>query len=153
MRIYADLMSATDDNGFSWGYLNSEESFRTVREMQLKNLIIPVVGDFAGPKTLTSIAHYLRDHQAEVSTFYLSNVEDYLFSTGNAWRRFYTNAEELPFASSAVFIRSNGSRTASPSALPGTNFTTTLSTVKDLIAAFKNGEIHSHEDVLRMPAP
>jgi hypothetical protein len=154
-RIYADLMSATDASGRAWGYLNSEESYRFVREMELKNLIVPVVGDFAGPKALVAIARYLKDHDAEVSVFYISNVEDYLFSAGDAWRRFYSSVAELPLASNSTIIRSEGRRLnpTSPSPLPGTNFVMMRGSAKDLAAAFKNGQIQSQQDVLRMSEP
>jgi hypothetical protein len=154
-RIYADLMSATDASGRAWGYLNSEESYRFVREMELKNLIVPVVGDFAGPKALVAIGRYLKDHDAEVSVFYISNVEDYLFSAGDAWRRFYSSVAELPLASNSTIIRSEGRRLnpTSPSPLPGTNFVMMRGSAKDLAAAFKNGQIQSQQDVLRMSEP
>ena len=45
---YADLMSATDRQGQAQSYLASEESFQFVRQMEAKNLIIPLLGDFAG---------------------------------------------------------------------------------------------------------
>src|SRR5262249_20220366 len=44
---YADLMTMGDANGRSWSYLASEDNFRFIKEMQRKNLIIPLVGDFA----------------------------------------------------------------------------------------------------------
>ena len=46
--------------------------------MQQKNLIVPVVGDFAGPKALRAVGQYLKDHDATLAAFYVSNVEQYL---------------------------------------------------------------------------
>jgi hypothetical protein len=45
--------------------------------MHQKNLIVPVVGGFAGPKALRAVGQYLKDRDAVVSVF-ISNVEDYI---------------------------------------------------------------------------
>src|SRR5216110_2225354 len=76
---YAELMTATDEQGQSRSYLATEENFQTVRDLERKNLIIPMVGDFASPKTLPAIGRYLKEHGAAVTAFYTSNVEQYLF--------------------------------------------------------------------------
>ena len=101
---YANLMTLTDGNGHNWSFLASEESFRFVKEMQRKNLIVPLVGDFAGPKTIRTVARYLKDHQAMVSAFYLSNVEMYLLASPQ-WKSFCSNVAALPVDQSSTFIR------------------------------------------------
>jgi hypothetical protein len=68
-------------------FLATEENYQAVREMQLENLIIPVVGNFAGPKAIKAVAEYLKERNATVTAFYASNVEQYLFlQTGGAAR-------------------------------------------------------------------
>jgi len=101
---YANLMTLTDGHGQNWSFLASEESFRFVKEMQRKNLIVPLVGDFAGPKAIRIVARYLKDHQAMVSAFYLSNVEMYLLASPQ-WKSFCTNVAALPVDQSSTFIR------------------------------------------------
>ena len=101
---YANLMTLTDMSGRNWSFLASEESFRFVKEMQRKNLIVPLVGDFAGPKAIRTVARYLRDHQATVSAFYLSNVEMYLLASPQ-WKSFCANVAALPVDQSSTFIR------------------------------------------------
>src|SRR5262245_59409070 len=101
---YENLMTLTDVSGRNWSFLASEESFRFVKEMQRKNLIVPLVGDFAGPKAIRTVARYLRDHQATVSTFYLSNVEMYLLAS-QQWKGFCGNVAALPIDKSSTFIR------------------------------------------------
>src|SRR5262249_29413188 len=81
-----------------------EESFRFVKEMQRKNLIVPLVGDFAGPKAIRTVARYFRDHQATVSAFYLSNVEMYLLASPQ-WKSFCANVAALPVDQSSTIIR------------------------------------------------
>jgi hypothetical protein len=76
-----------------------------VREMHRKNLIVPVVGDFAGPKAIRAVAQYLRQQKAEVTTFYTSNVEEYISSPRTVWLNYCRNLSALPVARSGMFIR------------------------------------------------
>src|SRR5262249_207759 len=101
---YSNLMTLTDAAGRNWSYLASEENFRFLKEMQRKNLIIPLVGDFAGPKAIRAVARYLKDHEAIVSAFYLSNVEMYILASPQ-WKSFCANVAALPVDDSSVFIR------------------------------------------------
>jgi hypothetical protein len=78
-----------------------------VKEMEAKNLIVPIVGDFAGPKALRAVGGYLRDHGAVLSAFYVSNVEMYLQRNG-VWARFCANAASLPINAASIFIRPGG---------------------------------------------
>jgi hypothetical protein len=102
---YAELMAATDLAGRGQSYLASEENFRIIRDLERQNLVVPVVGDFAGDKAVMSIGRYVREHGALVNTFYVSNVERYLFDQGERGRRFYANAASLPTDASSTFIR------------------------------------------------
>ena len=100
---YVVMMTSTDLDGRSWSYLATEDNFRYVKEMQRKNLIVPLVGDFAGPSVIRNIGRYLNERQATVTAFYVSNVERYL--AGPQWQAFYSNAATLPVDASSVFIR------------------------------------------------
>jgi hypothetical protein len=64
---YAELMTATDTRGRSWSYLANAENFDRIRNMELKNLIVPLVGNFAGNKALRSVGQYLKSHDLTVS--------------------------------------------------------------------------------------
>jgi hypothetical protein len=106
---YSGLMLMTDRNGKNWSFLATKENYDRVRAMHQKNLIVPVVGDFAGPKALRAVGQYLKDHGAVVSVFYVSNVEDYI---QDVWPRYTGNIASLPIDSSSMFIRwSPGSST------------------------------------------
>src|SRR6185295_17652260 len=72
---YADLVLETDDRGELHSYLSSEEAFRRLKNLETSNLIVPVVGDFAGSKAIRGIGPYLAAHHALVDVFYTSNVE------------------------------------------------------------------------------
>jgi len=98
---YTALMIATDGQGRNWSFLASKENYDRVREMQQKNLIVPLVGDFGGPKTIRAVGQYIRDHGAIVNLFYLSNVEDYLQNVMASYSR---NIASLPADSTSLFI-------------------------------------------------
>jgi hypothetical protein len=101
---YTDLMTATDKNGQSWSYLSSEAAYQYVRELHRKNLIIPIVGDFAGRSALRKISDYLKQRNANVTAFYVSNVENYLSGPG-VLQNFHANVANLPIDASSMFIR------------------------------------------------
>ena len=103
---YADLMLATDEAGAYKSYLASEERFAVMKNLESKNLVIPVVGDFGGPKSIRAVGAYLKAHGATVSTFYLSNVEQYL-EQDRKWNLFCRNVASLPLDRSSTFIRSS----------------------------------------------
>jgi hypothetical protein len=102
---YADLMTATDQAGVFRSYLAAESSFAFLKDLESRNLVIPLVGDFAGRKAIRDVAAYLTAHDTRVSAFYLSNVEDYLYQDDKE-RAFCANVAMLPLDSSSTFIRS-----------------------------------------------
>jgi hypothetical protein len=105
MPTYAELQSTTDVAGENRAYLGSEDRYRAMKAFEQKNLLVPIVGDFAGKKALRAIGQYLAEHGASVSVFYTSNVEQYLFQNG-VWREFYGNVATLPLGDGAAFLRS-----------------------------------------------
>jgi hypothetical protein len=106
---YRDLMTQTDEHGGFLSYLASEDRFRYLKDMQRRNLVIPVVGNFAGDRALRAIGDFVRRRSATVSVFYLSNVEQYLRQDG-LWNHFCDNVASLPLDASSVFIRPSGVR-------------------------------------------
>ena len=103
---YADLMTATDSRGANRSYLATEASFTFLKGLQSRNLVVPVVGDFGGPKAIRAVGRFLKGHGALVSTFYLSNVEQYLIGDGK-WQAFCGNVAALPLDQASTFIRSS----------------------------------------------
>jgi hypothetical protein len=109
---YQGMMTSTDADGRNWSFLASKENYERVRTLQEKNLIVPLVGDFSGPKTLRMVGEYVRDHGAIVNVFYVSNVENYLRSElapglarSSTWQAWTRNAASLPIDDSSQFIR------------------------------------------------
>ena len=95
---------ALDNNNQPQSFLSTDEHFRTVKALHDKNLIVPVTGDFGGPKAIRAIGAYLHKQGGTVSGFYVSNVEQYLFQDGKA-TAFYENVATLPITETSVFIR------------------------------------------------
>jgi hypothetical protein len=170
---YKDLMTADDGQGVQRGYLANEELYRTLRDMEERNLIVPLVGDFAGPKALRSVARYLDIHHATVSVFYTSNVEQYLFKD-YAWQRFYNNVGALPTDERSTFVRAffnnqgrvqfrlpNGVAPDPQSGVvpippgfapagPGPRSETLLNPISRLLAAFGEGRVNTYYDVIEL---
>ncbi len=148
---YADLMTVADDEGQPRSYLAGEDNYQVIREMQRQNLIVPVVGDFAGTKAIRAVAGYLKEHQATVTTFYTSNVEQYLFDQGDDWRRFYTNLAALPLDSSSTLIRSSH---FAPSArvrrVFASNYVMLRGSIADLVKAFQERRIQNYYNAIQM---
>lgn len=106
---YEELQEATDPTGRDCGYLASETNFEYLKAFEAKNLLVPIVGDFAGPKALRGVGDYVRAHGATVSAFYVSNVEQYLMEDGE-FEAFARNVATLPLDDRSTFIRSVWSR-------------------------------------------
>lgn len=143
---YADLMQETDGQGQSRSYLATEEHFRILKDFETRNLLIPIVGDFAGPKAIASIGRYLKAHGATVTAFYTSNVEFYLFQS-EAWKRFFANVATLPVDETSTFIRSYTNNVGLGRS-PGARSTTLLDPIAGLVHAFDEGRVQTYYDLV-----
>jgi hypothetical protein len=101
---YRDLMSQADQNGRGLTFLASEEKFNYIKDLFARNLIVPLVGNFSGPKTIRAIGDWVRSRGATVSAFYVSTVEPYLRRDGS-FPTWCGNVETLPVDDASVFIR------------------------------------------------
>ncbi|MGH7620444.1 MAG: hypothetical protein ACREPM_24770 [Gemmatimonadaceae bacterium] len=103
---YAQIQTATNADSVTMSFLATDDRYRVVRSLELRNLIVPVVGDFGGPKAIRGVGEYLANRGAVVTAFYVSNVEQYLFTGMGAEQRFYRSVAALPLDSTSTFIRS-----------------------------------------------
>lgn len=149
MPSFADLMVATDAEGVNRGFLSSEQQYGVVRQLQLRNLVVPIVGDFAGPRAVRAVGEYLRDRGAVVSAIYTSNVEQYLFRDSHKWRQYYENVATLPVDSTSTFVRAVFGFGYSGGG-SGARSITMLQPVLDLLKAFREGKIQGYFDVVNM---
>ena len=143
-------MVQTDLRGENHSYIASAKNFAVLQEYEKNNLIVPLVGDFGGDHAIRAVGQYLKDHDATVTAFYTSNVEQYLFQ-GDPWKKFFANVATLPLDEHSTFIRAYFSRM-------GYRFQTTRARacnprrcsqpIRGLVSAFNRGEIHTYYDVV-----
>ena len=152
MPTFGALLLETDGIGANRSYLANETGYRWLRDFQSRNLLVPVIGDFAGPKALRAVGSWVRERDAKINAMYVSNVEQYLFMDTNAWRRYYENVATLPLNPNALFIRSVSGRgyMQMPVQSPNGRSIQLVSSVADLLKAFAEGKVTSYQDVIAM---
>jgi hypothetical protein len=154
MPSYRDMLTGTDSAGVNWSWLGSERAYRAVRDMEERNLIVPLTGDFAGETALREVGAWTRAHGGVVTTFYVSNVELYLFQQGDDARRFYLNASMLPIDSTSMFVRSfaGGWRVVDTTVVQGRRRNgrslQLVSSIGETLALFRSGQLASWGEVL-----
>jgi hypothetical protein len=141
------LLLETDLTGRPRSFLATEESFQFLKRLHAEDRIIPVTGDFAGPKALRAIGEYVRSVGETVSVFYVSNVEYYLLQN-DAFAAFAENVRALPRTERSLIIRSYvGYGFSHPEALPGYFITTLLQWMNEFIRLYEAGEYRTYWDV------
>jgi hypothetical protein len=146
---YPRLMTVTDDAQKNWSYLATEDNFLRLKTMQMKNLIIPVVGDFAGPKAVKAVGKYVRDNGGVVNVFYVSNVEPYLFQSG-VQKAFYDSVATMPLDSSSVFVRTFFASAVRECAATQrvSIMTPLLNNIRDLLKDYQKGDVKTQCDLV-----
>ena len=150
---YRDLQTAHDGQGQQRAFLATEKAFKAIKTLHERNLIVPVIGDFAGPKALRAVGQYVRERNGTVTAFYLSNVEQYLFGSGS-WEAFARNVATLPLDETSTFIRScftgcGFSLSNLPVFGPGPpRAVMLLDSMTGLLQDVADGRIRSYSDVL-----
>jgi hypothetical protein len=151
---YAQAMTATDLTGSNQSYLASEERFRIVQELERRNLIVPLVGDFAGDKALVGVGRYLEERDAIVNVFYVSNVERYLFEQGDHGKHFYANLATLPLDQSSTFIRSVTRDISRRLGIPlpdgNVNWWSFLSPIRACLEAVATGQVETYRQLFEL---
>ena len=144
---YEEMLMQTDWDGVARSYLASEENFKFIKGLQERNLIVPVVGNFAGPKALRAVGRYIRERGATVAAYYVSNVEQYLFMDF-LFDDFARNVATLPVDDSSVFIRSVSSRFGYSGPYLWTDGRASgLDPIRPFVRDFQAGLIRSYYDV------
>jgi hypothetical protein len=146
---YRDLLLERDLTDQMNNYLNSEDDFQFVKKLQQQDLIVPAVGDLAGPMAFKAIGKYISEMKERVSAFYVSNVEFYLHRQG-IFDKYVENLKALPIDNRSMIIRSYFNYYAPPHRqAEGNHFSTQLlQRVDDLIKQCQSGECDTYEDVV-----
>jgi hypothetical protein len=144
-----DLIAGTDLQGKPGNFLATADDYDFVRGMHRKNLIIPIVGDFAGKKALAAVGDYLRKSGLTVTAFYTSNVEQYLFQNG-VFSGFVDNIRKLPITDHSLFIRSVPARVAysHPALQPGHMSIALLQQMSVFLQDFDQGHYQTYHDLV-----
>jgi hypothetical protein len=154
MPSYLSMMLETDGRGMNRSYLATEANFRALKDLEERNLIVPLTGNFAGDKAIRAAGQYAREHGATVTTFYLSNVEQYLFQQDDEAQRFYRNVATLPLDSTSTFIRSfsggmYGGGAGLELKVQSGRSMQLISTMLETLKAFDAGELTNWVEVVR----
>lgn len=150
MPTLAEMMTETDGEGRHRSYLATESAYRAVKQLHERNLIIPVVGDFGGPKALRAVGDWLRAHDATLGVFYASNVEQYLFEDPAVAAAFYENLRALPTDSASTFVRSVSSRGWVPRRNPNSRLAQIIMGVEPMLAAIKAGRVANYMELVML---
>ncbi len=156
MPTWLLMVAGTDGDARNHSYLASEANFQALKALQERNLIVPLTGNFSGGRALRAVGQYARDHGALVTTFYLSNVEQYLFQSPGDAERFYANVATFPIDATSTFIRSwslggrfmdNG---AGPFAPQSGRSIQLVSSIRETLQACAAMPCRTYMDVLRL---
>jgi hypothetical protein len=151
---YRQLLLERDRSGHQANFLASEEAFQFVRELEARDLVVPVVGNAAGEHALAAIGQLITERGEKVSALYISNVEQYLIRDGG-FPQFAENVKQLPRDRRSVMIRSFfgygygfGTAGSHPLNVAGHYSTQILQTLDAFIATYDSGAVRSYYDLI-----
>lgn len=146
---FEDILLETDRNGQFQNFLSSDELFDWMKKFETENRLIPIVGDFGGTHAFSTLAKFLKQNALQVSTFYTSNVEFYLFGTPS-WTAFMKNVHALPLSDDSVFIRAyffTYGRSL-PQSVPGHRSTSLVHGIVPFLNDYDAGKIPTYWEVV-----
>ena len=148
-----EILAMRDSKGKQGSFFASAEDYDFVRGMHRRNLIIPVVGDFAGKKALASVGAYLHKRKLDVSVFYVSNVEMILldWNSFEQFADFVENVKKLPTNDRSLFLRSSFTYYGHPTGLPGRQFCSFLQKISDYLRDFSQNRYRDYQDLIQAP--
>ncbi len=137
---FRDLITGTTLEGEFASFLSTATKFNYVRDLHRRNLIIPVVGDFAGMKTFRAIASYVAVHDTSVSVLYVSNVEYFLINQiYYVFEWYVANVEALPIDEHSLLIRSYLGMESHPKRVGRHMSTSTVHHIRTFLERFHHG--------------
>jgi hypothetical protein len=145
---YRDLLLETDRRGRQLCFLASEDDFQFVKALEGKDLVVPVVGNLAGPKALAAIGQEVARRGEKVSAFYNSNIENYLLRDGS-FQRYVENVKKLPHTDRSVIIRSLFGGYQLPESVPGYYSTSAIQPINDFLASCGSTRCRGYFDFLK----
>lgn len=147
---FGELLSGRDRAGAHASYVATEEAFQVVQRLERAGLVIPVVGNLAGPHALAAIGRDAARRGLVVSVLYLSNVEFYLMGDGT-FHAFAATAAGLPRDARSLVVRSCFRRACGAYGPDPDSPSAQLVMPLDSLAAFhERGAYGSYADVVRL---
>ena len=131
-------------------YLAREEDFQFLKALQGRNLVVPVVGNLAGPHALRETGKVATERGEKVSALYVSNVEFYLMREGT-FDSFAASVRMLPRDTRSVIIRSyfgGGFYGSHPQSVPGYFSTQLLQTMESFALEASRGGYATYIDLV-----
>jgi hypothetical protein len=151
---YRQLLLERDRAGHQANYLASEDAFQYVKNMEARDLVVPVIGNAAGDHALAAIGQYIGERNEKVSAIYISNVEQYLIRDGG-FPQFAENVKLIPRDRRSVIIRSFfgygygfGTAGTHPLNVAGHYSTQILQTLDAFVATYDSGAVRSYYDLI-----
>ncbi len=144
------LLLEKDLTGRQGSFLAREEDYAFLRDLEARDLVIPVIGDLSGSHAMAAIAKDVTARGLHVSTFYTSNVEFYLYREGT-FERFVANVRRLPHDAKSVVIRSyfgGGFGMALPQTQPGYYSTQLLQPLDRLVSGYDQGAFATYQELV-----
>ena len=148
---FAQLASERDLEGRQRSFLATEEAFQFVKSLEDRNLVIPVVGNFAGTHAFNAVAQWMTANGERLSALYASNVEQYLYRDAG-FETFARNLIRLPRDSRSVVIRScfNFCRGAHPNAVTNYYSVQMVQLVDTFAALRASGRLNGYGDLVSL---
>jgi hypothetical protein len=151
LRMYptlARLIRTTSRDGRPAHFLAEETLYRSIRESERGDRVIPIVGDFAGPTALPRLAEWLRRRGKALGVLYVSDVEFFLLRSGR-FAAYLDGLGRLPRADGAVVVRTSTRPIESPERVAGDSSTTILRSLDLFLADARAGRIRTPDDLFR----
>ena len=145
---YRDLLLERDLQGVRQSFMATEESFQFVKRLQSRDLVIPIVGNLAGPTALAAVGRFLTASNRKVSVVYTSNVEFYLFREGS-FATFVENLGRLPHQPGSLIVRSVFPSGGTGLALrPGYNSVSLTQPIQTMLDGYGKGWFRQYRDLV-----
>lgn len=146
---YRDLLLERDLAGTPQSFLASEDDYQFVKGLEARGMVIPAVGDLAGPTAMPAIARFLAATNHAVSVFYTSNVEYYLFRDGT-FAQFMANVGRLPHQPGSLIVRSVFPSGGGGAIMrPGYNSASITQPMQTLINGYAKGQFRQYYELIR----
>jgi hypothetical protein len=144
----AKTITTPDRDGFPAHWLASEASYTAVRERQLADCVIPLVGDFAGTTAVARLGRWLRVRGLSIDVLYVSDVEFFLLRAGK-FDAYVANLGALPWTDHAVIVRTSTREIVHPRRVAGDSSTTIVVEASAFLGAARGGKIKTADDLFR----